>query len=141
MPFKFLDKVSIADTAFEATGKSLEEFFVACALATTRTMINPKTLEKKIKKELVLGGEKIDILLYDFLSELVFLKDSERLLFKEFKIKIEKNKKYKLRATCYGDKINPDKQELGTDVKAITMHEFKVEETKAGFKTKITLDL
>ena len=146
MPFKFLDKVSIADTAFEATGKSLEEFFAACAQATTRTMVNPKTLAGKIKKEFVLDGEEIDTLLYDFLSEIIFLKDARSMIFKKVEVEIKEMKtqdspNFRLKAKLWGEEINHEKHELKNDIKAITKHMFEIKKTEKGWKATVIVDI
>ncbi len=79
------------------------------------------------------------------MQELVFIKDTEQLLFKKFKIKIKKNEMYELKATCYGNKIDAKSQKLLADVKAITMHEFKVwqekEKSKSFWKARVIVDI
>lgn len=138
MKFKFLEKVAIADVAFEAYGKNLKELFENCAMAVAETMAEVKTVEPKIKKEVKLENEKIDQLLFDFIGELIYLKDRDAFVFNKFKIDLKKNK---LKAICYGDKINMKKQKLRNDIKAITYHMYKVEKVKEGYKATIVLDV
>ena len=45
--FKFLEDVAIADAAFLAEGKTLEELFAICATATFEVMANTKKVEPK----------------------------------------------------------------------------------------------
>jgi len=138
--FKFLENVAIADIAFEAFGKTLNEVFENSAYAFFDMTCNPKTIKQKIKKtiKLKLNGEDIKDLLYNFLSELIFLKDSEQLIFSRVKVNIKNNN---LKATLYGDKINSEKQELRNDIKAVTLHMFNLEESKAGYKATIVVDI
>ena len=82
----------------------------------------------------------VDFLLFDLLAEIIYLKDAETILFSNFKVEITKHKEYELKATLIGDNIN-SKQEMRNDVKAVTMHMFKIENTKKGFKATIILDL
>ena len=138
MKFKFLEKVAIADIAFEAYGKNLNELFENCAMAVAETMVDVKTVEPKIKKEIKLENEKIDQLLFDFIGELIYLKDKDAFVFNKFDVDLKKNK---LKAICYGDKINMKKQTLRNDVKAITYHMYKVEKVKEGYKATIVLDV
>ena len=120
--YKFLDHT--ADTMFEAHGDTVEELFENCALATEEIMVDLKTLDTKEHYEILLESDSLENLLYDFLSELIFVKDTEGLLFNKFNVVIHhKNKKYELFAKCEGDFINRTKHELGDDAKAITMHE------------------
>ena len=138
MKFKFLEKVAIADIAFEAYGKNLEELFTNVAMAVAETMAEVKTVEAKIKKEIKLENEKIDGLLFDFIGELIYLKDKDAFVFNKFEVELKNNK---LKAICYGDKINMKKQTLRNDVKAITYHMYKVEKVKNVYMATIVLDV
>lgn len=142
MPYKFLEDIAIADVAFEATGKTLEELFESAGLAVTNTQVKDlKSVKQKVSKEIKVDSDSIEMLLFNFLQELIFLKDAELLLFSKFNISIKKGKKYKLEAKAYGEKLDMKKHELLVDVKAVSLHNFKVEETKYGWKADVILDV
>lgn len=141
MSYKFLDNVSIADIAFEARNKELNKLFEDCALATFDSMVDLKTVKLKIKKEIKLKADNIEELLFKFLEELVFLKDSDYVLFNKFKVKIDGDKDFILKASLNGEKIDTKKHKLKVDVKAITMHMFKVEKIKNEWKAFVVLDV
>ena len=63
------------------------------------------------------------------------------MVFKEVKVKIIQNKIFKLNAILKGDTINPAKQQLENDIKAVTMHMFKIEKSKSGYKATIVVDI
>ncbi len=139
MPYKFLPHT--ADAMFEVKAKDVEKVFIDSAKALNAIQVRLNTLKKRIKKEIILKNDSLEFLLYDFLEELVFLKDTEQLLFKDFKVKIKKNEKYELFAECYGDKINPNQQELLCDVKAITLENFKLWREKNFWKATVIVDI
>ena len=142
MKYKFLDHT--ADIMFEAYGKTLENLFVNTALATESIMVNMDTLEEKEDYTILLENEDIKELLYDFLSELIFVKDTEELLFKKFNVVIlHKNKKYELIAHCIGEIINREKHELIDDAKAVTKHMFEVKrrEKDGAWKANVIVDI
>ena len=142
--YKFLENVAIADIAYEAYGKNLGELFENAALAIFELSADISTVKTKKKLEIKLENEKIDNLLYDFLSDILFLKDSKYMVFKKVKVAItedKKNKNYKLKAALEGDTINPEKQHLENDIKAITMHMFKVEKIKNNWKATVVVDI
>lgn len=142
MKYKFLEEVAIADIAYEAYGKDLAELFTNSAEALFETMAKIKTVEPLEKRKIALESKKIEGLLYDFLSEIVYLKDRDSLVFRESDLEIiQSNDKYHLTATIYGDTINAEEQTLGADVKAITLHMFKIEKTSAGYKSTVVLDI
>ncbi len=145
MKFRFIPEIAIADVAFEARGKTLEELFGNCALATEEIMVDTKKVRPKIKKQIKLEAENLDNLLFDFLSELLFYKDAEGLLFSRFKIKVvetkKKNKKYVLAAEVAGEKRDPARHDLRADVKAITLHMWVLKKEKGGWYARIIEDI
>lgn len=141
MPYKFFDDVALADVAFESTGKTLEEMFESAALAVTDTMVKDLgTIRRKVKKKISAKADRMDMLLFAFLQKLVFYKDSEQLLFSKFLVKIKK-KPLQVSCAAEGEKIDMKKHDLTVDVKGVTLHNFKVEETKKGWRAQVVLDI
>jgi len=141
LSYKYLEDVAVADIAFEATGKTLDELFVSCAEAVENSMAELKSISAKTKKEIKLKNETADLLLYDFLSELIFWKDTERMLFRKFSIKVRQNKNFELVAEIWGEKIDPKKHKLKDDVKAVTMHFFTIKKEANTYQITVTLDI
>ncbi|MDP6641831.1 MAG: archease [Candidatus Nanoarchaeia archaeon] len=141
MTYKFIDNVTMADVAFEAKNKDLNKLFEDCGLATFDTMINLKKVKSKIKKEIKLQAENIEELLFKFLDELIFLKDSESLVFNKFKVKIEEDKIFKLNCVANGEEVNIRRHDTKVDVKAPTMHKFKVEKKNNSWSAFVILDV
>ena len=142
--YKLLEDVAIADIAYEAYGKNLNELFENSALAIFEMMADVKTIDSKHKFEIELKNKKIDSLLYDFLSEILFLKDAKYFIFKKTKVSVnedKKNKLFQLKATLEGETINPEKQHLENDIKAITMHMFEVKKEKNMWKARVVVDI
>ena len=140
-PFKFLEKIAIADIAFEAYGKTLTELFVNCAKATFEAMVDLKTVTPTQTDKVVLENKNLSDLLFDWLSELVYLKDYKAIVFKDFSVKIGQNMKYRLEAKVKGETINAQKHKLRADVKAVTYHLFEVKKTNRLWKAKVILDI
>lgn len=141
MPFKYLEDVATADVAFEATGKAVEDVFESCAQAIFETQANVDKITGDVKKTIDLEDSDIKQLLYDFLSELVYINDTESLIFREARVVIKHNGDYKLTATLIGDKIDYDRHELGNDIKAVTMHMFELKEEKDIWRAHVIVDI
>lgn len=142
--YKFLEDVAIADIAYEAYGKSLNELFENAACAIFELSADLKTIDAKKKIKIDMESNNVENLLYDFLSEILFLKDSKYMVFRNAKVSISKNKKngnYLLKAVLEGDSINPQKQHLENDIKAVTMHMFSVKKEKKGYKATVVVDI
>ena len=137
---QFLDHT--ADVFFVAKAPTLPELFRECAIAVEETMVEVSQVRPKVKTKILGESEKIELLLFDFLDELLFFKDYKQLLFSKFEIDItQKNGKYSLHCIAHGEKLDIVRHKPKVDVKAITMHEFKVEQVKDGWKAKVLVDI
>jgi SHS2 domain-containing protein len=143
MPYQFLDEVAVADVEFRAWGQDLAEAFTSAADATMNVMIeNLNSIEPKQHRLLILENEALDMLLFDFLQELIYYKDSEQLLLRVAKVSIrEKQGIYYLRAEAVGEKLDPQRHEQGVDVKAVTLHRFGLKYDKYGWAANVLLDI
>ena len=89
MGFRFVEDITTADVAFEAKGKDLTELFQSAAQAVIESMANPKTIKPVIVKEIKKKNKDVEKLLFEFLEEIVYLKDRDAMVFGEIKVKVE----------------------------------------------------
>ncbi len=141
MFYRFLEEVAIADVAFEAEGRTLPEVFEASALALTETMADLDGIPLVLSRQISLTAEDLETLLFRWLAELIYLKDSACLLFRRFEISIREATEWELQATVWGDRIDYAKMSLRADVKAVTYHMFALEQTSHGWKARVVLDI
>ena len=143
MPYHYLEEIGTADIAFEATGRDLPELFRDAADATVNVMIdNIDAIHPVETRQIELSNDKLDMLLFDFLQELIFLKDAERLLLRIRKVQIaERDENYFVEATAEGEPLDTERHLQRADVKAVTLHDFSVEQTKDGWKARVLLDI
>lgn len=138
MPYKFLPDVALADIAFEADSASLGGLFESSGRALSDIMVDRKTLRARVKKMIRVEAEDVDRLLYDFLTELIVLKDVDSLLFKEFHVEV---KEKTLAASLEGERIDRKRHRLRNDVKAVTMHMFGVRHEGRRWRATVVLDI
>ena len=143
MPYRYLDEIGTADIAFEATGRDLPELFRDAADATTNVMIdNIEAIQPREIRQIELSNEKLDMLLFDLLQELIFLKDAERLLLRIREVQIDdRDKIFLVKATAEGETLDAERHHQRADVKAVTLHNFTVEQTDSGWKARVLLDI
>jgi SHS2 domain-containing protein len=143
MPYTYVDDIAVSDIAIRAWGATLEEAFQAAADATIHAMVeNPEALAPVEQRSFELHDESLDLLLLQFLQELVYYKDAERLLLRVQEVRISRNTAgFVLRARAAGEPINPDRQALGADVKGVTLHRLQVVRTATGWDTLVILDV
>jgi protein archease len=143
MPYHYLEEIGTADIAFEATGRDLTELFSEAADATMNVMIdNLDAIEPRETRHIELSNDKIDMLLFDFLQELIYFKDSERLLLRVRDARIEeRDERYFLTAEAAGEPLDAARHHQRADVKAVTLHDFSVEKENGGWKATVLLDI
>lgn len=144
MPFCFTDQITTADVAFEAWGETLEELFISSAEALLRTMAeSPELVERRQDFSIRLEQEELDLLLFLFLQELIYLKDAGRLLLHADAVQITEEGEgcYQLQASVSGEVIDAARHRLLVDVKAVTLHCFKVWFEDDLWKAVVVLDV
>ncbi len=142
MPYRYLEDIATSDVAFEAWGNTIEELFVAASDATMNVMVEDiNTISDKTRRSIRVEDTNIDMLLFQLLQELIFYKDADQLLLRLQKVRVQHQKNhYELTAEAYGEGLNMDKHELLADVKAVTLHRFKVEPDDQGWRANVILD-
>jgi SHS2 domain-containing protein len=93
-----------------------------------------------VESKISIESEDLFALLFDWLSELIFLHDSEFLVFSRFKVKIVKSKEnYRLNAVVCGEAFDLMIHESREDVKAATYHLMDIKEEN-GYMVQVILD-
>jgi SHS2 domain-containing protein len=143
LPYIFLEDVAIADVAFEAWGLDLEALFAAAADATLNVMVNDlNSVSAIVERSVSLELEPIDLLLLNYLQEIIFYKDAERLLLRTRDVKISgQGESYTAVGVLAGEELDMNRHDLVVDVKAVTLHQFRVEKTDRGWEAFVILDI
>ncbi len=90
MGFRYLEDIATADAAFEAWGSTLEELFAASADATINVMVSElSSITTSETRFLRLSADAPDMLLFELLQELIYLKDAEGLLLRVTSLDIQ----------------------------------------------------
>lgn len=143
MPFTYRGDIAHADVAFDAWAPTLEELFREAAQATMAVMVeNLEQLRRTEILELKLEQENEEMLLFDFLNELIFYKDARRLILLPAELEISRSGGgVTMLATVTGEEIDVTRHHLSTDVKAVTMLRYKVEQVPDGWRATVVLDV
>jgi SHS2 domain-containing protein len=143
LKFEFFDVT--ADVGYRAYGDTIENAFENAALAMFEVITDTSTVKEENEKKIQLEAEDEYAILYDWLSELLFLHDSEYMVFSKFEVKIdrkieESQKKYILEASVHGEEFDPRRHERRSEVKAVTYHMMDI---KAGdpYMIQVILDI
>ncbi|MCX5843809.1 MAG: archease [Deltaproteobacteria bacterium] len=139
-PYEYLEHT--ADLFFRAFGKSLGECYGNAARAMFSAMIDPRSVDPVIKRTILLEANDLPALMHDYLSEILFLFETEGLVFRDFDVSVEKKEEvYKLSAVLSGEEFNKKKHIVLTDIKAVTYHGLKVEKRDGQWVAEVLCDI
>jgi SHS2 domain-containing protein len=131
-----------SDLAFVAHGPTIEAVFAAAAQALlAATVEDPESVERRERRCVMLEEPDLELLLLRFLNELVYLRDAEELLLHADRISITRDSGARLAGELAGERIEPERHALATDVKAATAHGLRVVSTPEGWTAAVTLDV
>jgi len=137
--FEFLD-ITTADAAFAAYGKNLNELFANAALAMFEVMVNTEQIKPRIEKEVEIEAKDLRGLLFEWLNNLLIFYGSENLAFSKFNVKTDE-KNFRLKAKCFGEKIDPERHETKTEVKACTYHKMEIKKVNDKWRAQVIVDI
>jgi SHS2 domain-containing protein len=135
--YRFLEHT--ADALFEAFGESFEELLVNSAKAMCSVMYELEKVEPKEKILVKAEGKNKEELLHNFLGAVLFEIQSNEMIFRNFKILALSDESAEIE--LQGEKIDREKHELKSEIKAITWHEFSVKKEGNKWAAKVLVDV
>jgi SHS2 domain-containing protein len=114
-----------ADIGLKANGQNLAEAFSNAAYGLFSIMTDLRKVRRVESRTVELQENTPEDLLFSWLNYLIYLFDTELILFKECDVQEFNGKKIK--AVCYGEKVDPDRHKLKIGVKAATYHMLTVD--------------
>ena len=99
---------------------------------------NPDAIQPTVSRDFQIDGSDLTYLLFDWLNELLYLCDTERLVCSQFEVRFDGQR---MIATARGEPIDPQRHQLTHEIKAITYHELKVEQEGTGWLAEVIVDI
>ena len=121
--FEILDHT--ADIGIIAYGADISQAFANAARALFSLITELDDVAEFLHRDIELTAPDAESLLVAWLNELIYLFDTENIVFKRFDVSKLSNKQ--LKARSYGEKVDSSKHRLKTGVKAATYHMLKVD--------------
>ena len=126
-----------ADLTFKAYGRDLNQLFENAAEALESTLIMLESVALSATTIIQMSSNSCEDLLYDWLAELLVTFEVNRFAVKKCIVNITG---LSLSAVCWGERIDPNKHTLNTEVKAVTYHNLQIKKNKV-YHIEITLDV
>ena len=151
--FKIIEHT--ADIGIEAYGENLNELFENAAYGMFSIIAYPGKVEEKETAEIKILQPTLEDLLHSWLEELLFRESTEEILFSKFIVRIydyaeisldSLEERFSLIGKAFGEKINPKKHRLKTEIKAATYYQLKIEhytisDKRSAFKARVIFDV
>ncbi len=116
-----------ADVGIRAYGRTLNELFANAAEGMFSLIADLGTVKAVGEVEIRLTAEDTPTLLLRWLSELLYVHETQHLLFSTFDANVED---ISLRGRARGEPIDKRRHELRLAIKAVTRHRLSVDATK-----------
>lgn len=141
--YRYIEGISTADVAFEAFGVSLEDLLAAAADAVLGVMVEaPDSVEPRQSRTIELSASTEEMLLFELLNELVYLKDAEGILLRVTGVVVRRQGgELALTVSASGEPFDPARHRPLVDVKAATLHHLELSTHDGGWRAVMVLDV
>lgn len=137
MSYTYIDHT--ADFGVHVHGATLADLFSNAAEALFDQLIDREDLREAESRQIRITGEDLPDLMVNWLRELLYLWAGEDLLIKRVDVDIvaEMN----LTATLFCEPFDPERHEIKEEIKAVTYHGIRVDQTAEGWEAVIIFDV
>jgi SHS2 domain-containing protein len=140
MPFEYFDHTG--DIGVHLRGATLDELFAAAAEAFTDTITPLQGVEPRRAEEIDVAAPELDLLLVDFLSELLYRFDTRGWLTRRADAGVrERDGGWQLEGTLVGERHDDARHPVRVLVKGITYHGLAVRRSDNGWRADVVFDI
>jgi SHS2 domain-containing protein len=128
-----------ADWAIRIWGETPQDVFEQGGKALFELMLDMSRAQTEFGTQLRIESSDPANLLRDFMAELLYLFSADNFVFNYFEFG------ELTETTCEvlagGEKFDPEKHPLETEIKAVTFHQLTFEQTDSGYEARVIFDL
>lgn len=127
-----------ADVGIRGHGATLEAAFEEAARALIAVVVDPDTVTPTVAVTIACTAPDHEILLIDWLNAVIYEMAARDMVFGTFDVHIKGNQ---LTGTARGERVDPDRHQLGVEVKGATFMELKVVREADGWIAQCVVDV
>ena len=128
-----------ADLGLRVRANTLDELFADAARGLfSMVVLNLDQVRGVSERSYQIKGDDREYLLFDWLNELLYTFDTQRLLLSECDVAVGDDG---LTAVCRGEMMDPERHEMDHEVKAITYHGLMVERIGDEWIAEVIVDI
>jgi SHS2 domain-containing protein len=128
-----------ADLGLRIRAADLDTLFVEAAQCLFSAVVEDLATVRPLQKiDVRLPADDIELLLFDWLRQLLYHLDAEHLLFGKFEVHVTDAG---VSASAWGEPLDRARHNLEHEVKAITYHGLRVEKIGAEWEAEVIVDI
>lgn len=140
MPFEYLDHT--ADMCLRGIGETVEEAFCEAARAMFNLMVDLEQIVPKQLYRVSLTAPQLDLLLVEWLAELLVQKDLSGLFLSRFHVDIlKKDGGVRLEGEGWGEALDPSRHRARLEVKGVTYSGLRVTQEGEQWVAQCVVDI
>ncbi len=128
-----------ADVGLEVWAEDMPGLFKEAARGFISLLADPTGVRKEREVEVTAGAEEADEMLVSWLEEILYIVDVEGLVLCD--VRVDEMNEGEIKGTVRGEPLDRQRHELRNDIKAVTYHDLRIEETESGLRTRIVFDV
>jgi SHS2 domain-containing protein len=137
LEFELLEHTS--DIGVRARGSTREEALIAASRGLVSILVDPAPFKPAEQRYFKATGRDETAQIVNWLNEILFFFDTEGMVFVEFEI--QSWTETEIIGHAKGERLDIDRHEFRTAVKAATYHQFKSEKTAHGWEIQVFVDV
>jgi len=128
-----------ADVGLRVQATDLPELFAEAGRGFLSLLVEEvDAVGQEQEIQIAVEAECREDLLLDWLTELLFRFETDHLLLSRFDVKVGD---HRLEARCWGETLDWHRHRLQNEVKAVTYHHLRVEQTDDGWMAEVIFDI
>jgi SHS2 domain-containing protein len=128
-----------ADLGLRIRAVDLDTLFTEAASALFAAIVDGLEHIQFVRSlEVERTADDLELLLFDWLNELLYRFDAEHWVFGRFQVHVDG---LSLKANAWGEPLDPERHPLLHEVKAITYHGLRVERADDGWLAEVIVDI
>ncbi len=127
------------DVGVRVRAADLPQLFTLAAKAMFQIICPRCVVRRVLTRHVTVAGEDLAQLLVNWLSELNFWFCTEQELYGQFRVSSLDGRS--LRAVVAGEKVDPRRHAIRTEIKAVTYHKLYVSQQENGWEAQVIFDI
>ncbi|NIP84259.1 MAG: archease [Planctomycetales bacterium] len=128
-----------ADLGLRVQAAELDQLFAEAGRGLFSVIVaNLDAVRPRESRSFHIAGDDREYLLFDWLSELLYTFETEKLLLSQFDVHVTDAG---LDAVCRGETMDSQRHDMDHEVKAITYHQLKVQPAPDGWLAEVIVDI